>query len=123
MTELDTESIWAIALDTTRFGKLNVRIGEILNFWVNEDASTDVTNTKVLPLLEQLSEEILIELIAIAKMNVTHDPWNFISANVVRVATDTIIKNLKILRKIAIMLGKKYNIKQTSTLTLPSHGD
>jgi hypothetical protein len=43
MTEADVESIWDTTWDTTRFGKINVRIGELLNFLVHGDATTDVT--------------------------------------------------------------------------------
>ena len=64
MTEVDTESIWDTALDTTRFGKIGIRIAEQLNFWVNEDATSQVTSTAIIPILEQLSEEILMDLIA-----------------------------------------------------------
>ena len=67
MTEADTESIWDTTLDTTRFGKIGVRIAEILNFWINGDATSQVTDTGVTPILEQLSEECLVELIAAAK--------------------------------------------------------
>jgi hypothetical protein len=62
MTEADVESIWDTTWDTTRFGNIGVRIAEILNFLVNEDATSQVTDTSVTPILEQISEEILLEL-------------------------------------------------------------
>ena len=123
MTEVDTESIWAAVLDTTRFGKVNVRIGEVLNFWVNENAATDVSSTKVLPILEQISEETLIMLLQVSKANVTKNPWDFIMANITNIATDMVFKNERLLNKVGIILEKKHIIKQTPKLTLPSHSD
>ena len=85
MTEIDVESIWDTAWDTARFGKINVRIGEILNFLVHGDASTDVTATTVLPILEQISEEILLDLSLAAKATGVIVPWNFIQANISKI--------------------------------------
>ena len=85
MTELDVESIWDMAWDTTRFGKIGVRIAEMLNFLVNGDATSQITNTAVLPVLEQISEEILLELAAKAKMANAVNPWNFIQANLSKI--------------------------------------
>ena len=82
MTEVDVESIWDVAWDTTRFGKINVRIGEMLNFLVHGDATTDVTDTGALPVLEQISEEILLDLKLAAQANAITVPWDFISANI-----------------------------------------
>lgn len=105
MTEADTESIWDTSLDTTRFGNIGVRIAEQLNFWVNDDATSQVTNTAVTPILEQISEEILMELIAASKVEKTVQPWEFIQANVVRMSW-RILKNYGIiLEKIRRVLG------------------
>lgn len=100
MTEEDTESIWDTALDTTRFGKIGVRMAEILNFWVNGDATSQVTNTAVTPILEQLSEEALVRLIMAAKANKMNDPWLFIQANVSSVMIQVIQDNREILKEI-----------------------
>lgn len=82
MTELDTESIWATGdLDTTRFGKINIRIAELLNIIFSGDATTNITDTKVLPYLEQFSEELLLELLLAAKANKFSDVWGFIQSN------------------------------------------
>jgi len=81
MTEVDTESIWSTTLDTTRFGKIGVRIAEVLNFKINQNATSQVTSTAVTPILEQISEEILIDLIAAAKGTGVTRPWDFIQAN------------------------------------------
>lgn len=85
MTEADVESIWDTAWDTTRFGNINVRIAEILNFLVNGDATSQVTNTAVTPILEQISEEILLELKMAAQANAVTNPWDFIQANVSKI--------------------------------------
>ena len=107
MTELDTESIWDVVLDTTRFGKIGVRIAEQLNFWVNDDATSQVTNTAVLPIMEQLSEEILFDLIASAKLNAVTDPWDFVQANVVRVSQRILSNYGRILKKIRNILASE----------------
>ncbi len=82
MTELDVESIWDTEWDTTRFGKINIRIGEILNFLITGDATTVITATSVLPIVEQISEEILLELKLAAQANSIIVPWDFITANI-----------------------------------------
>ncbi|MCP4585304.1 hypothetical protein [Pseudoalteromonas sp.] len=105
MTKADTESIWDTSLDTTRFGKIGVRIAEQLNFWCNDNATSQVTNTAVTPVLEQISEEILLELIATAKIEQLVNPWTFVQANVVRI-TWRILENYGyILKKIQRILG------------------
>ncbi len=86
MTEADTESIWDLGdFDTTRFAKMNVRIGEVVNFLVSEDATTVITSTAVLPLVEQISEEVFIELMHASKGSKFNNPWDFIQANVSKI--------------------------------------
>lgn len=124
MTELDTESIWSLGdFDTTRFGKINVRIAEILNFLVHGDASTDITDTTVKPILEQISEEIFIELTMAAKGSTKSgiNPWDFIMANVSKIGWRYYDRYL--LRKVRIKLGKQHLIKYSNKLSLPSHSD
>ena len=82
MSETDTEGIWDTEWDTTRFALINIRIGEILNFLVYGDATTAITSTAVLPIVEQISEEILLELKLAAQANAIVVPWDFISANI-----------------------------------------
>jgi len=123
MTEADTESIWDVALTTARFAKIGVRIAEQLNFWVNDDSTTQVTNTAVTPVLEQLSEEILLDLITAAKAYSPTQPWDFIQANVIRVSRRILANYGPILLKIQKIEGKKYSIKYSNKLTLPSHSD
>jgi hypothetical protein len=106
MTEADTESIWDATLDTDRFGKIGVRIAEILNFWVNDSATSQVTNTAVTPIMEQLSEEILFDLINAAKVNKYVDVWQFIQMNVTRIATKAIRDNRILLEKAKKILGQ-----------------
>ena len=106
MTEVDTESIWDTALDTTRFGKIGIRIAEQLNFWVNEDATSQVTSTAIIPILEQLSEEILMDLIAASKLSAVTNPWDFVQSNVARVSTRILANYGPTLKRIQKILGK-----------------
>lgn len=96
MTELDTESIWGTGdFDATRFGKIGIRIAEFINFKLYRDATNQCTNTAVLPLLEEFSEEVFINLVAAAKINTVTNPWEFIAANV----TAFLIKHYRIWRE------------------------
>ena len=63
MDEGDVESIWDTEWDTTRFDNINLRIGEMLNFLVTGIATQEITDTAVLPVLTQISEEVLFLLI------------------------------------------------------------
>ena len=118
MTEADTESIWNTTLDTTRFGNIGVRIAEILNFWVNGDATSQVTNTAVTPILEQISEECLMKLISAAKEARVTEPWMFVSANVSRIASRVIFENRVLLDRIRKILGDQK--MESVRRTLPS---
>ena len=120
ITEVDYESIWDTEIDTTRFGKINVRIGEQLNFWVGHDASTDFTDVRILPILEQLSEEILNDIIATAKLNAVTNPWDFIQASVARVSTRILANYDALLTEIRTTLGKQYHYTESATLIFPS---
>ena len=104
MTEADVESIWDTAWDTTRFGKIGVRIAEILNFLVNGDATSQVTSTACTPVLEQISEEILLELADAAKANAVTNPWDFIQANISKI--DWAFYDTYLLHKVRQKLGK-----------------
>ncbi len=107
MTEADTESIWDTTLDTTRFGKIGVRIAEQLNFWVNDDATKQVTNGAVTPILEQISEEILIELIAASQVRQIVNPVQYIRGNVVKVSQRILRDYGHLLIKIGRILGNE----------------
>ena len=123
MTRTDTQTIWDVALDSTRYDKVAVRIAEQLNFWVNADATEQVVNTAVTPMLEQLSEEILLELIQASKSYAVEKPWDFIQANVARISTRILVNYDLILEKIKTILGEKFSIKYSNKLPLPSHSD
>ena len=103
MTELDVESIWDTAWSTARFDKINVRIAEILNFLVHGDATTDVTNTTVKPILVQISEEILLDLKLAAQANAIIVPWDFIQANISKI--DWKFYDTYLLKKVRQKLG------------------
>ena len=85
MAETDVESIWDTTWDTTRFDHINLRIAEMLNFLVNGDATNQITDTAVTPILEQISEEILLDLKLAAQANAITVPWDFISANISKI--------------------------------------
>ena len=113
MTEADTESIWDTALDTARFALIGVRIAEILNVEINGDATTNVTDTKVIPILEQLSEEGLFRLISAAKETAVTKPWDFIRANTVSVMSTLIEENRIIIERVKEILTKNYHYTET----------
>ena len=85
MDETTTEGIWDTEWDATRFALINVRIGEIINFLVSGDATTAITSTAVLPIVEQISEEILLDLKLAAQANAIVVPWDFIAANISKI--------------------------------------
>lgn len=126
MTIGDVRSIWNIAMtDTTRFDFINVRMGEILNFSVRKDmdSQTDITDAKILPILEQMSEEGLLELMQASKSNRTTDPWNFIQANVFRIMSKIIRANKRILDQLKTQQETKLHLKYSGLLQLRSHSD
>jgi len=103
MTEADVESIWDTAWDTARFDKIGIRIAEILNFLINGDATSQITDTSVTPILEQISEEILLELKLAAQANAIIIPWDFISANISKI--DWSFYDNYLLKKVRQKLG------------------
>jgi len=109
MTEETTEGIWDTEWDTTRFGLINIRIGEILNFLVYDDATTEITSTAVLPIVEQISEEILLDLKLAAQANAITVPWDFIQANISK--TDWKFYDTYLLNKVRKVLGRSKSIE------------
>ena len=105
MTEADVESIWDTSWDTTRFGNIGVRIAEVLNFLVNGDATSQVTNTAVIPILEHISEEILLDLKLAAQANAITVPWDFIQANISKI--DWKFYDTYLLKKVRNVLGNE----------------
>lgn len=126
MTEADWESIWNTGdFDTTRFGKVNVRMGEILNFTIRPDmdAQTDITDTAITPILEQLSEEGLNILIAASKGTKFNNPWDFIEANVFSVMAKLLRTNKRTIDQLKVQQEAKLHIKYSGNLPLRSHSD
>ena len=119
MTEADVESIWDTEWITARFNKINIRIAEILNFLVTGDATSQVVNTAAIPILEQISEEILLELNMAAKSNGTDVPWDFIQANVSRI--DWKFYDTYLLQKVRQKLS--YNTPEVVSRYLPTTTD
>jgi len=105
MTEADVESIWDTTWESTRFALINIRIGEILNFLVNGDATTAITSTAVLPVVEQISEEIVLDLKLAAQANAITVPWDFIQANISKI--DWKFYDTYLLKKVRDKLGAR----------------
>lgn len=123
MDEDDFEDIWDATIATAKFDLINVRLGEILNYLLTADAATDITDTKVLPILEQLSEEALMNILQASKSNKFNDVWQFMQINATRIMSKVLWDNKAIVKKLEISLGKRYHIKYSSKLSLPSHSD
>ena len=114
MTEADVESIWDTSWDTTRFDKINLRIGELINFLVSGNATIEITNVAVLPILEQISEEILLDLKLAAQANAVVKPWDFIQANISKM--DWKYYDTYLLKKVRNVLGHEKMELTTSRL-------
>lgn len=114
ITEGDMNKVWDTTVNTTNFTTINVRIGELLNIKFNGDATTDVTDTKVLPFLEQFSEELLIELTLASKSIKFADTWAFIQANVTDFFSRKLWKNRDIIKEVLTILGKRIPIEVAS---------
>lgn len=125
MDEDDMEAIWGASIPTTQFALINVRLGEILNFTVrkDKDAQTDVTDTRILPLLEQMSEEGLHDLLQAAKTNKFTDVWRFVTSKSIWVMSRLIFQNRQIIKEIKELLEAKIHLKYSNKLILPSHRD
>ena len=125
MTELTTEGIWGVELTTAQFDLINVRLGSILNFTVraDKDAQTDVTDTKVLPMLEQASEEALFDLLQAAKTDKFNDVWQFVNAKSIWVMSRLLFQNRRIIAEIKEVLEAKVHLKYSGRLRLTSHSD
>ena len=121
MTEADVEGIWDTTWDTARFNLINVRIAEIVNFLLTGDATNQTTDTAVLPILEQISEEILLDLKLAAQANAIIVPWDFIQANISKM--DWKFYDTYLLKKVRIKLGKQFMVKYSNKLPLSSHSD
>jgi len=110
MTIADTKTIWDVTIDPTRFDKIGLRIAKILNFWVTGNAEEQVIDTAVTPILEQLSEEILLDLITAAKAYSPTQPWDFIQANVIRVSNRILGNYGIILKRIKEKLSGNFRV-------------
>ena len=114
MTEADVESIWDTEWDTARFTKINLRIGEMLNFLVSGIATQEITDTAVLPVLTQISEEVLLDLKLAAQANAIIVPWDFIQANISKL--DWRFYDNYLLKKVRKVLGQEKMEITTSRL-------
>ena len=125
MTYADFKTIWSAEIVEGRFNLINVRMGEILNFTVrkDKDSQTDVTNTKILPMLEQASEEGLLDLMNAAKSNKFSDVWQFINSRSNWVMSRLLFQNRRIINEIKEVLESKLHLKYSGVLSLPSHSD
>lgn len=76
--EATVESIWNTAWATARFDFINIALGGRFNFWITGDAGTDITNVLITDLLEVESNDLFAYWNAIAKVEKTVNPWDFI---------------------------------------------
>ena len=113
MTRTDTQTFWDATLDSTRYDLVAVRIAEQLNFWVNHDATSQVTDIRVTPILEQISEEILLEIIQASKSYAVEKPWDFIRSNVSRISRKILSTYGILLEEIRLTLTKQYHYTET----------
>lgn len=118
MIELDFESIWDAEIETARFAKINVRLGGILNYFFTRDAATDITDTRIVPLLVQFSEEALMNLLNGAKANKFTDVWQFINANASMIMSRILAENPTIVDMIKKDLSNEK--MELTRVTLPS---
>ena len=119
MDETEFKSIWAHAdVDDTRWTNVGVRMAEIINLWVNDDATAQVTNTAVTPILEQISEEAFRRIKMASKEEKYSDINSFIDSKVASVMTTVLLENDVILRKVKSILG--HNKIELVSRSLPS---
>jgi hypothetical protein len=76
--EATVESIWDTEWVTARFDFINIALGTRFNFWITGNAATDITDTKVVKLLEVESNDMFAYWAALAKVEKTVNPWDFI---------------------------------------------
>lgn len=77
--ETTFNSVWNTTVVSARFTNLNVQIGGVLNFLISGDAATDTTETTVTPILRQISDELILRIMALSKVEKTVNPWDFLS--------------------------------------------
>ena len=77
--EATVESIWDHAWATARFDFINIAIGTRFNFWITGIAQTDITDTSVAALLAVETNDMFSYWNALAKIEKTTQPWDFIS--------------------------------------------
>ena len=116
MTETDVEAIWDTEWATARFDIINLRIGEMLNLLVTGSAIIEVTSTAVKPVLEQISEEILLDLKLAAQANAITVPWDFIQTNISKI--DWKFYDTYLLKKVRQILS--YNTPEVVSRYLPT---
>ncbi len=119
MTEADYEGIWDTAFETARFALVGVRIAEFINFKINRDATSQITNTAYTPILEHFSEEVCILLNAAAKIEKTVQPWTFINANTMRFLKAQYELYREEFDEIRESLTKQYHYTESQDLNLP----
>ncbi len=118
MTYADFKTIWNAEIVEARFNLINIRIGEVLNYLITRDAATDVTNTTVVPMFEQLSEESLIEFLQASKSNRFTDVWRFIQSNAARIIRRVLQNNRDVVKMIKQDLG--FDKMEMTNVYLPS---
>jgi len=123
ITIADYKSIWSTQIEVAQFALIGVRMAEILNHRIYKDATHQVVDTAHTPILEQISEECLISLIAASKEAAVTNPWDFLQANVMNFMRKRLLAWKPFLDSIQIAISQKHDVKYSNKLRLPSHSD
>lgn len=121
-SETDMESIWDFQIVTAKFALIGIKMAEILNHRINNDATQQVTDTAHIPILKQISEECMHELIAAAKETAVEKPWDFIQANVMNFMRRRLDAWKEFLDEIQISQTKKYSYTETDRYSYDDSG-
>ena len=105
MTEATFEGIWGATIATAQFDLINVRLGGIMNYLLTRDGATDITNTAVLIMVIEMSEEALMQILQGSKSNKFTDVWRFIQSDAVSIIKKVLRDNRETVKMIKKDLG------------------
>ena len=118
MTEVTFEGIWGATISTAQFDLINIRLGGIFNYLLTRDGATDITDTAVLIMIIEMSEEALMQILQGSKSNKFTDVWRFIQSDAVSIISKILRDNEETVKMIKQDLGSE-KMEMTNTY-LPS---